>query len=87
MLDEIKLALRITHNALDTDIQRNIDSALLDLSRVGVDVTDQTNGLIIKACELYCKMQYDFDGKGEQFSRHYEKLRDSLSRAEDYREA
>ena len=86
MLEQIKLALRITHSALDDDIQRNIDSALLDLSRVGVN-PNPDNTLVIKACELYCKMQYDFDGKGEQFSVHYEKLRDSLSRAEEYREA
>lgn len=78
MMDAIKKALRISHNMLDDDIQRNIDACLLDLERVGVDTSAQ-DGLLIKACELYCKAEYDFAGKGELFKKNYEALRDALS--------
>ena len=85
MLDEIKLSMRISHTSLDTDIQRNIETCLLDLKRVGVDISEESN-LLIKACELYCKWQYDYQGKGIQFENNYNALRDSLSMSGDYRE-
>lgn len=79
MLNDIKLSMRITHNMLDSDIQRNIDACLLDLERVGIDTTNTPDMLESKAVELYCKWQYDYQGKGEQFHTNYEALRDALS--------
>lgn len=86
MLDIIKKSMRITHNVLDDDIQRNISACLLDLERVGVSVITESD-LQTKACELYCKWQYDYQGKGEQYSKHYEQLRDAMSLCGAYREA
>lgn len=83
MLNEIKTSMRITHSALDDDIQRNIDTCLLDLERVGVDTTKESN-LLTKACELYCKSEYDYMRKGEDFKKKYESLRNSMSLAGDY---
>ena len=80
----IKLSMRISHTALDSDIQRNVDACLLDLERVGVDKTKKSE-LLTKAFELYCKWQYDYMGKGEQYQKNYEKLRDSMSLAGDYK--
>ena len=45
----IKLSMRISHTALDSDIQRNVDACLLDLERVGVDKTKKSE-LLTKAC-------------------------------------
>ena len=91
MLAKIKLSMRIFHNALDPDIESNIDSCMLDLKRVGVSATYADSGtsdaLIQKAAELYCKWQYDFDGKGEQYQKAYEKLRDALSLCDTYIES
>lgn len=88
MLERMKLSLRIYHNALDDDIQGNIDACMLDLQRVGVSKTaansESKDALIIKAAELYCKWQYDFNGKGEQCKQAYEKLRDALSLCDNY---
>ena len=81
---EIRESMRISHEKLDKDIQRNIDTCLLDLERAGVDGGDE-NRLLDKACELYCKWQYDYQGKGEQYRDHYEKLRDVMSLSEGYR--
>lgn len=91
MLAKIKLSMRIFHNALDPDIESNIDSCMLDLKRVGVSAAYADSGtsdaLIQKAAELYCKWQYDFDGKGEQYQKAYEKLRDALSLCDTYIES
>lgn len=90
MLDKIKVAMRIFHTMLDTDITSNIDACMLDLQRVGISkekaVPDSPDALIQKAAELYCKWQYDFNGKGDQFQKAFENLRDALSLCEDYTE-
>lgn len=92
MFTLIKQALKITIDAFDDEIKSNIDTALLELSRVGVDVTDLTNAstnvnkLILKACELYCKWQFNFMSKGEQFEKNFNALRDALSVTSQYTE-
>lgn len=82
--EKIRKKMRISHAHMDEDIRSNIDAAVLDLRRVGVN-TAKEDALMDKAVELYCKAQFDYLGKGEQFLKHYEGLRDSMSMAEDYR--
>ena len=90
MLNEIKLSLRMFHNELDADIQSNIDSCMLDMQRVGVSaeraVSDSVDALIRTAAKMYCKWQYDFEGKGEKYQQAYENLRDALSLHDPYKE-
>lgn len=84
MLAAVKENLRITTTTLDTDLQDDIDAALADLQRVGIDVTDQSQPLIIKAVKLYCRWQQDYMGKGEQYCKAYTGLMQALSLAGDY---
>lgn len=86
MLDNMKMALRIRHGSLDDDINGNISACSLDLKRAGIKAFEENNAdaLITKAMELYCKWQYDFGGKGEQYHRAYEQLRNALSLSGDY---
>ena len=84
MLAAVKENLRISGTALDTDLQDDIDAALMDLHRVGIDVTDQSQPLIIKAVKLYCRWQQDYMGKGEQYCKAYTGLMQALSLAGDY---
>ena len=88
MLEKIKMSMRIFHTVLDDDVSQNIDACMLDLKRVGVNaeiaIPDAEDALIVKAAELYCKWQYDFNGKGDQYQKAYENLRDSISMCEDY---
>lgn len=82
-VEQVKQSMRISHTALDEEIKRNIRTCLDDLYMRGVNIGIQAD-LIDKACELYCKWQYDYQGKGEQYCKNYESLRDSLSLAGDY---
>lgn len=90
MLEKIKLSMRIFHTMLDTDITSNIAACMLELQRVGISKEktkeDSEDALIVKAAEMYCKWQYDFNQKGEQFEQAFCKLRDALSLCEDYAE-
>ncbi|MDD3369403.1 MAG: hypothetical protein PHP50_11065 [Lachnospiraceae bacterium] len=100
LLSQIKKSMRIKHTELDDDITADIEAGTLDLIRVGIQpyqkendeyVTDENgkkvmkdDALICKAIELYCKAQADYQGKQEQYTAAYEKLRDSLSLCGDY---
>lgn len=81
---EIRKSMRISHSALDNDIERDINAARLDMSRAGINES-KDDALTDKAIELYCKAQFDYLGKGEQFQKNYEKLRDSMTLTEKYR--
>lgn len=93
LLGKIKDSMRIKHTALDTDIKDDIEAAIADMIRVGIQPYSKLkkkelkpDKLIRKAIELYCKWQADFLGKGTQFEASYEKLRDAMSLCGDYNE-
>lgn len=81
-LKQGKSALRITHDQLDGDVQRQLDAALLDLGTAGV--RGPYDALTDTAMELYLKWRFDFLGKGEQFGKAYQDLKNLLSLAGDY---
>ena len=83
--EKIRRSMRITHTLLDEEIQNNINTALRDMRRVGVDITKE-DALVDKACELYVKFQFDYQQKGDQFRKNYEALRDAMSLSKEYRE-
>lgn len=91
MLGKIKLSMRIFHTVLDESITQDIAACMLDLQRVGVAAKkatiDSEDPLIIKAAELYCKWQADYNAKGDKFLNAYVNLRDALSLCDDYAES
>lgn len=85
MLDRIKLALRIKHDALDMDIQAEIDACLADLETVGVVYKDAVDPLIFAAVKLWCKAAYTDDtAKSAEYVKRYNALKSSLMMAEGY---
>ena len=82
--EQVRKKMRISHSRMDDDIASNIKAARLDMSRVGIE-PGADNALVDKAVELYCKAQFDYLGKGEQFQKNYEGLRDAMSMAAEYR--
>lgn len=91
MLKKIKLSIRRFHNVLDDDLKSDVDACMFDLQRVGIVANianaDSKDPLIMKAAELYYKWQIDYNEKGEQYQKAYEKLRDALSLCGDYTES
>lgn len=91
MLEKVKNALHITHNKLDSDIIGNINVALADMARVGVNTegiladSEGVEPLIEKTVELYCKWMYDYLGKANDWKEAYVNLRDSLALCWRYR--
>lgn len=85
MLEKIKLALRVKHDALDDDIQADIDACLADLELCGVVHAPQGDPLIFNAVKLYCRAIYTDDpAKSAEWLRRYEALKACLMMAEGY---
>lgn len=92
LIDDVKTALRISHDRLNAEISQHISACCADMKRVGVDVPDNIenisdSSLLYIAVVLWCKAQYDFIGKGTEFKKGYDNLRDALSLSSDYRES
>ncbi|MCM3444377.1 head-tail connector protein [Metabacillus halosaccharovorans] len=99
MLSEIKLALRITHDALNDEIIDLFEAARHDLmlsgvSSIKVQVDNDINSmlnvdpLIKRAIITYCKANFGYDNPdAERFTQSYQMLKEHLSIAGDYTNA
>jgi uncharacterized phage protein (predicted DNA packaging) len=86
LLDKARKSLRITHNELDDEIQDLIDACKKELVDAGIYKIDDTDPLIIRAVNLYCKSHFGFNNEeADRFQDSYTMLKAHLSLAGDYR--
>lgn len=76
LLEDVRVALRVTHDMTDVEIQGYIDMALADMSRVGVRQglldAESPNPMVRHAVVMFCKGSYGFDNaEGERFLHAY----------------
>lgn len=90
LLQKIKTSIRISHTALDEDVEDNIAACLADLRAVGVleeklDATKDLDPLILSAVKSYCKANYTDDtDKAARYQAGYDSLKAFLMTAEGY---
>lgn len=85
LLEEIRIALRITSNGFDiAEITPLINSCKIDLSVSGVKNINEDDALIRQAIKLYCKANFGYREDSEKFQMAYTKLKDSLALCGDY---
>lgn len=89
MLDAVKLALRISHSKLDSEIQDCIIVAQRELMRLGVSeamATSEVEPLIVEAVKTYCKYAYAADDKQRDgYFNSWQYQADCLSKTAAYR--
>ncbi|MCI8336970.1 MAG: phage gp6-like head-tail connector protein [Peptococcaceae bacterium] len=89
MLEAVKLALRISHNKLDGEIQDYIIVAQRELMRLGVSeamATSEVEPLIVEAVKTYCKYAYATDEKQRDgYFNSWQYQADCLSKTAFYR--
>jgi hypothetical protein len=84
-LEKIKLALRISHDKLDEDIESDIEACLADLRLCGVVHAEEDDPLIFNALKLWCRAAHTDDtDKAAEYLRRYDKLKACLMMAEGY---
>ena len=92
MLNRVKLALLITTNDFDSELNNLIDAAAKDLGIAGVDAlvisTDTNDALIIQAIITYCGYQFEIlHGSLERssaFKKSYDEQKAQLGMASGY---
>lgn len=72
MLERVKMALRITTDAFDSELEDLIEAAYLDLGIAGVATVTASDFLIIRAVITFCKLNW-----GEPSDRNYDALKAS----------
>lgn len=82
-LDDMKKSLRISHDALDDEINDTMQAAVLDIQREGIsaDVDNELTDMLIK---LYVKWQLNYMDKAEQYQKNYIALMQSMALSEGY---
>ena len=93
MLDRVKLALLISSNDFDDEIEDLIGAAVLDLNIAGVDndtvISDNpSDKLIIRAICSYCGYQFELMhgtlDRADAFKKSYDEQKAQLGMATNY---
>ena len=84
MIEAVKLAMAITTDAYDDEIQSLIDAALLDLGVAGVDNTLTSDKMIQRAVITYCRMMFHSPADFENLRWAYEALKGQMQIATGY---
>ena len=90
LIDDVKLALRITNSTFDREVEDLINAARRDLVLSGVLQTkanDENDPLIKRAITVYCKAHFGYDNpEAERFEESYNMLKAHLTLSAEYTE-
>lgn len=84
MLEKVKLALRISTDVYNSELNDLIDAAKLDLGIAGVVVPQTIDALVTKAIITYCKMSFGLPEDYDRLKRSYDEQKAQLSNATGY---
>ena len=80
----VKLALRITTDALNTELSDTVAAALADLGLAGVSNLDTGDPLIIRAVVTFARMQMGSADDYDRLKRAYDEQKAQLRMATGY---
>lgn len=84
MLEQVKLALRISTTAYDSELTYLIDAAKLDLGIAGVVLPEELDALVQRAVITYCKMSFGLPEDYDRLKKSYDEQKAQLSTATGY---
>lgn len=88
MLEKVKMALGLTINSFDTELEDLISAAKLDLDIAGVELPQELDAIASRAIVSYCAYHFELehgDGiKAERFKVAYDEQKAQLSMATGY---
>lgn len=84
ILASVKLALRVTTNAFDSELNDLIEAAQADLGIAGVTNTDTADALIRRAVTTYCRMHFGQPDDYDRLKKSYDEQKAQLSMATGY---
>lgn len=84
MLAKVKLALRITTEAFDTELTDLIAAAKLDLGIAGVELPATLDEICTLAIITYCKLNFGEPDQYDRLKASYDEQKAQLSMATGY---
>lgn len=84
MLALVKLAMRITTNDFDTELNNLIAAALIDLDLADVTEISTPDAIVILAVTTYCKMHFGEPDEYDRLKKSYDEQKAQLSMATGY---
>ena len=85
MLDDVKLALRLTADAYNPELSDLINMALMDLGVAGVSSQSGTGDMLIKKAVItYCKLNFGSPADYEWLKRSYDEQKAQLQTCSGY---
>jgi hypothetical protein len=84
MLEKVKLALRITTDAFDSELTELIEAAQIDLGIAGVVVPDEIDAIVSRAIITYCKLNFGEPDEYNRLRASYDEQKAQLSMATGY---
>lgn len=78
MLKQIRLALRLTNETFDNEINALIAACKADLKIAGIVNISNSDPLALQAVTLYCKGHFGYADIGEKYLQVYESLKTPL---------
>ena len=86
LLDDVKMALRVTTTAYDSEINDLIDSAKLDLGIAGVELPQTLDSVCNTAIKTYCKLNFGTPNPAnwEYLKKSYDEQKAQLSMSTGY---
>ena len=84
MLEKVKLALRISTTAYDTELTYLIEAAKLDLGIAGVVLPGELDELVTRAIITYCKLSFGIPEDYDRLKVSYDEQKAQLVTATGY---
>ena len=83
-LAAVKLSLRVTTDAFDSEINGLIDAALLDMGIAGVTNDSTADALILRAVVTYCRLHFGQPDDYDRLKASYDEQKAQMSMATGY---
>lgn len=84
ILNAVKLALRITTDAFNSELNDLIDAALLDMGIAGITNDSEGDPLVLRAVITYCKLNFGQPDDYDRLKKSYDEQKAQLSMATGY---
>lgn len=85
-IDSVKLSLRVTTPAFDTEITELINAAVADLGIAGVTNISETDPLILRAITTYVRLNFGQPDDYDRLKRSYDEQKAQLGMATGHTE-
>lgn len=84
MLEKVKMALRISTDAYNDELNDLIEAAKVDMGIAGVLIPEEVDAIVTKAIITYCKMSFGLPEDYDKLKKSYDEQKAQLSNATGY---